>query len=429
MSDSSTSAQTPSRRRGPDRIRWGRTVSWAFYDFANTIYSALVVSFAIALHVREYTGVERYTFLTLGLSLAASGLFLPVAGELADRTGRAKRYLVVLTLACCVACVAITFADTAWLILVLFGVANFCYNSSLTFYDSLLPTLAPRSRMGLVSGLGVALGYAGVAFALPLGWLLLEAYKRTDPAHELAPIFAVAGVLFLLFSLPLFAFVPEKPATKRVKPGSALVGLAYRRVMTTLRLLPRHRAMLLFLLGNFFMVDSLNTGIVAATPYMVHVFGLERGQAMLWLIPFSLGAGVLGALGGALADRLGSRRTMLAAGFCVMGAIIVSALTASFALFIAAFVLLGGFGLANIWVAGRKLLLELAPPGQVGKYFGLYNVGHKLSMIGPVAFGLLADLRLPEAPTAGYRLGLLFQLILLSVGMICIYKVEAPDGK
>ena len=71
---------------GPSRhargLRWGRVLAWAFYDFANTIYSALVVSFGIALHVKELTGVEKYTFLTSALSLLASGLFVPFAGEM-----------------------------------------------------------------------------------------------------------------------------------------------------------------------------------------------------------------------------------------------------------------------------------------------------------------------------------------------------------
>ncbi len=424
------SEPVPSSRTGPAGpagILWGRAVSWAFYDFANTIYSALVVSFAVALHVKRYTGVEKYTYLTIGLSLLASGLLLPFAGEVADRTGRPRRYLGWLTLLTCACCAAMAFADGAWLILALFFVANFSYNSSLTFYDSLLPTLGPPERLGTVSGLGVGLGYAGVAFALPIGWGVLRTCENLPPRRELAPLFALAGVLFLLFSLPLFLYVPEKPATKRTRPGAPVFRLAYSRVLTTLRLLPRHKPLLLFLLGNFFMVDSLNTGIVAAAPYMVHVFGLPHREAMLWLIPFSLGAGVLGVLGGRLVDAFGPRRIMLLAGFCVMAALVLGALAGSFALFIVAFVLLGGFGLANIWVAGRRLLLELVPPGQVGKYFGLYNVGHKLSMIGPVAFGLLADLKIPSIPAGGYRLGLLCQIPLLVVGLLLIRAVRTDD--
>ena len=72
------------------------------------------------------------------------------------------------------------------------------------------------------------------------------------------------------------------------------------------------------------------------------------------------------------------------------------------------------------------------PEGQIGKYFGLYNVGHKLSMIGAVVFGITADMHVGSLPAGGYRLGLLLQLFLLSTGLMCIYQVrqpaEAPSG-
>jgi len=413
---------------GARNVLWTRALSWAFYDFANTIYSALVVSFAIALHLKEFTGVERYTFLTMGLSLLASGLFLPVAGEVSDRTGRSKLYLIVMTLACCLACAAIGVARVGWLILALFFVANFCYNSSLAFYDSFLPTLAPREKLGLVSGIGVGLGYAGTAFALPIGYLVLGWYRSAGAEHELAPLFALAGALFLAFSVPMFLWVPERRVRKPGRPDVKLVPLAYRRVMTTLRALPRHRAVLLFLLGNFFLVDALNTGIFAYAPYVVNVFGLDRQATMLWIIPFSLGALVLGVLGGRLSDALGARRTMLSAGVSVAAAMLICALATSLPVFMASFILLGGYGLATVWVAGRKLLVELVPAGQVGKYFGLYNVGHKLSMVGVVVFGLLADVRVSGIHAGGYRLGLLAQMPSLAAGLVCIYGVKVPDA-
>jgi len=318
-------------------------------------------------------------------------------------------------------------AGPAWLVLGLFFVANFCYNSSLAFYDSLLPSLAPRQKLGVVSGLGVGLGYGGVAFALPIGYGIMRWYAGTGALHKHTPLFAAAGVLFLLFSLPLFLNVPERRATKRAQPGARVLPLAARRVLTTLRALPRHKPVLLFLLGNFFCVDALNTGIFAYAPYARNVFGLDSERVLLWMLPFSLAALGWGLLGGKLSDVFGARRTLLSAGISMMGAVIVCSLARSFAVFVAAFIVLGGYGLSTVWVAGRKMLVELVPPGQIGKYFGLYNVGHKLSMIGVVVFGLLADVEFAGIPAGGYRLGLLVQVFLLGAGLLCIYKVEVPD--
>jgi len=416
-----------SRTRLAGRIRWGRALSWALYDFANTIYSAVIVSFAIALHVKEFTGVERYTFLVAAASMAASGLFVPFAGELADRTGAAKRYLVGLTLVCCLCCGAIGAAAWAPLILLLYFLANFAYNASLTFYDSLLPVVAPPDQIGRVSGIGVGLGYGGIAVALPIAIVARDLYRRADPAHDLAILFPLAAAFFLLGAVPLFLFVPGRPSAKGA-PGKGVLALALRRTMVTLRALPRHRNVLLFLLGNFFCVDALNATIFGYAPYLENVFGLERRAIMMWMIPFALCAFGLGVLGGRLSDRFGSRRTMMSACMCFIAATLVCGLTRSVTAFFLAFLVLGGYGLSNVWVAGRKMLLSLVPPGQVGKYFGLYNVGHKLSMIGIALFGIIADLPVGGTAAGGYRAGLLVQVVSMTVGLVLISRVRVSDA-
>jgi MFS-type transporter involved in bile tolerance (Atg22 family) len=82
------------------------------------------------------------------------------------------------------------------------------------------------------------------------------------------------------------------------------------------------------------------------------------------------------------------------------------------------------------------MLIHLVPPGQLGKYFGLYNVGRKLSVIGVITFGVLADLELPDVTILGHtlnavgpRLGMLVQVVLLSLGILLIYKVDMGDGR
>jgi len=407
---------------------WSRAMSWASYDFANTIYSAIIVSFAVALHVKEFTGREKYAFLAASLSLLASGLFVPFAGALADRTGRAKRYLVVFTVLCCLSCASITWVSSAALILGLYFLANFFYNSSLVFYDSLLPVVAPRSKFGLVSGIGVGLGYGGVAVALPIAMLVLHFYRMRGPEHELTPLFALAGALFLLGSLPLFLFVPERRVCNRLPAGGKLLRLAFNRTMVTVRALPRHKNMLFFLLGNFFCVDALNATIFAYAPYVENVLGIDRQWVMFWMIPFALSALGLGVLGGRLSDRMGSRRAMISAAVSFISAVIICSLCVTPYVFFPAFIVLGGYGLSTVWTAGRKMLLSLAPPGQVGKYFGLYNVGHKLSMIGTALFGIVADVEVPGMHAGGYRAGLLLQVVSMAVGMALIWKVRVDDA-
>ena len=411
-----------------EKMRWGKVLSWALYDFANTIYSAIVVSLCIALHVKELTGVEKYTFLTMALSLLASGLFVPFAGELADRTGRSKRYLCAFTVLCCASCAALSGVFWAPAVLALFFIANFCYNSSLVFYDSLLPVVAPPHRRGLISGIGVGLGYGGVAFAVPIAMGVLYLHRKTGPEHELAPLFALAAVMFLALSVPLFLCVPERKSAKPAASLRGLVPLVFRRTLVTIRALPRHRNMFFFLLGNFFCVDAVNATIIAYAPYVENVLKIDRQATMFWMIPFSIAALALGVLGGRLSDRFGSRPIMLSAALSFMLTVVVCGTCVTPWVFFPVFILFGGYGLATIWIAGRRMLLSLAPPGQLGKYAGLYNVGHKLSMIGVILFGILADLRIGWLESGGYRLGLLVQIVSMVVGAVFIWKVKLSDA-
>lgn len=192
--------------------------------------------------------------------------------------------------------------------------------------------------------------------------------------------------------------------------------------------LPRHKNVLLFMLGNFLCVDAFNATIVGYAAYVENVMGLERPQIMLCMIPFGLSALCMGVLGGRLSDYFGSRPTLLSAAASAGLAIFACSFVTSPYVFFPVFILMGGYGLSTIWIAGRKLLLTLSPSGQVGKYFGLYNVGHKLSIIGILLFGLLADLHIPSIPAGGYRLGLLVQLVSMTAGAILIWKVKVHDA-
>ena len=409
-------------------VDWKKAVSWALYDFANTIYSAIVVSFAIALHVKEFTGVEKWTFIASSSSMLVSGLFVPFVGEMADRTGSAKRYLVIFTLLCCACCAAISWAFWAPLILLLYFTANFFYNSSLAVYDSLLPVVAPRRKFGLISGLGVGLGYAGIAVAMPLAILLLDYYKQFDPAHELRFLFLLTAVLFLVFSVPLFLFVPERHTTKPRLPLRKVLRFVWKRTLVTIRGLPRHKNVLYFMLGNFLCVDAFNATIFAYSPYVENVLGMGRKEIMFWMIIFGLSALLMGIAGGRLSDYVGSRSALLTAIASAGLAIVICSMVTSKYVFLPVFIVMGGYGLSTIWVAGRKMLLTLSPPGQVGKYFGLYNVGHKLSIIGIFLFGMLADLDISSIPAGGYRLGLLVQVVSMTAGGVLIWKVKVHDA-
>ena len=81
----------------------------------------------------------------------------------------------------------------------------------------------------------------------------------------------------------------------------------------------------------------------------------------------------------------------------------------------------GGVGLAGVWTAGRKILLELVPPDQVGRYFGLYGITTKVSVVGSTVFGVLMDL-------LGPRAAILSQVLFLAVAFFCLWQMRRAAG-
>jgi len=406
-----------------------RTGAWVLYDLANTVYIA-TVTFVFTPYVRESVGQLTWHGVTNYLSMAVAALLVPFFGALVDTTGRARRYLVISTLLCIVALAGWTFDLGAVWLFACFFVANLGYNVALLFYNSLLTSVAPPERAGRVSGLGVGIGYLGTILVLVT--LLLTGMSAR-------PFFVVAAGLFLLFALPCLLMVRDRRnPTIPTGPLGTVMKDANRRLLTTLRELPRHRALMWFLIGNFCLVDVLNTAVLYFADFTKDVF---HDQAEAGVVLF----------GATFVGEQGIESFMQIAGLCLnilamitgvtigawterapLAVMRVSAVGLLFALiggaafggtsplgYLCTLVALGAFGLTGIWTAGRKIVVLLAPPDQVGQYFGLYGITVKLSVFGAVVYGVVND-------HFGSKPAMLAQSTQLLLGLLCLFMVRLP---
>ncbi len=122
-------------------------LSWAFYDFANTIFSLNIVSLYFALWIStDLQGGEYLYPPTFALSMLAVALVAPFLGHLADRQGQ-KPFLLAFTATCVTATALLAWTRQAGAALIMFALANFSYQVSLVFYNALLPAVS-RDRAG-----------------------------------------------------------------------------------------------------------------------------------------------------------------------------------------------------------------------------------------------------------------------------------------
>jgi UMF1 family MFS transporter len=377
-------------------------VSWSLYDLANTIYYAIVVTWGIPPLVRERYGAPAALGYVISGTLVLSAVVSPSMGAQVDRTGRAIPGLTLWTILCVSTTAVLSFVAPhgLWPTLAAFAASLFAYQTALTFYNALLPAVAPPGREGSVSGLGTGLGYVGLPASILLALYLRERWG-------VGPAFLMAAVLMTAWTVPLWLWVRDDPRRVRAAAGRK------RSVLDALRAVAKDRTLLLFLVANFVCADVANTLIVWANDYFQHGEDLEPDLAGKLQIALAMTAFLGGIVVGRLADRVSPTAIYLVCcvglGLGLVGMVVFPKNPWSRGFLI----LTGGVGVAAIWTVGRQLVMSLVPKERHGEFFGLYGVTVKVSVIGTLLFGVLsedgdfADAILVEAGMLAVGIGLL----------------------
>lgn len=357
--------------------------AWILYDFANTCYSLIVITAFFTPFIKDVSGSNEPLGYATAASMIVAGLLVPFAGAISDRTNVTKRCLVGLTLVSCAATGALSLPTGTGALVALFFVANLAYQLSLVFYNSLLGVVAEPEHVDQVNGWGVGIGYLGSLVALLAG-------IAVERLFGVRATFVLAALLFLAFSVPLFLFVRERDVPGALPVSRRLFSESFGRLGRTLKDLPRTPALLLFLAGNFLAVDALNTMIQFINETLRDYLGIvESGPRYVTLIALQVAAFPFGVLAGALCRSRGGHAAYLAAVASLLGALAACAIGSPRWLVLPALVVFGGFGVGGIWVAGRRLVYDLAPRERLGEYFGLYGLTQKTSATGALFFGIL----------------------------------------
>ncbi|HEX6655919.1 MAG TPA: MFS transporter [Candidatus Limnocylindria bacterium] len=398
-------------------------LSWALYDFANTIFSFAIVSFAMGPWTTAALGETTGTFvftLAASASVALNAAVSPVLGAMSDRTGGRKRYLLAFTALCILPTVVIGFVDIR-LGLLAFALANFAYQAALIYYDALLPDVARPETRGKLSGVGVALGYVGSIVSA----LLLS--LTTDANGDItATSFLLIGSLFAVFAIPIFVIVRERQAAL----GSFAMSDALRswsQLRTTLDHARERPGLLRFIVGRFFYTDPINTAIAVMSLFAINAVGFSQGEARGVLVGLIVVAVIASFFWGILCDRIGPKRTlMLVLASWTVGLLLIGLWLDRIPFLIAGAIL--GSGLGGVAVTDRLLLLRLTRPEEVGEMLGLYGMAGKLSaVVGPLMYGGIVFILDPEqnGPIA-YQVAILSLLVLMVIGYWIVRPV--PEG-
>jgi MFS transporter, UMF1 family len=357
-------------------------LSWAFWDFAYSIFSFLLVVRYFGTWVIDDLGrpdwyVAMTQFVVVLFLLAA----MPLAGAFADQLGRRKPFLLAFTLVAAGSCalIGVIPADGNVLpLLVAGGVAVAFGQLALAQYDPLLADVAPRGRRGRVSGVAVAFGFVGIFFALAV---VAEGIVG-DGSKQRA--FAPAGAFFVLFALPAFVWVRERRLGSPVRPGTRLTRHAIGQVARTAQQVRANRDAFQFLVGRFFYSDAIATLSAFLTVYMTRLGGFSESEKNAVLAVSVVGAATAALVTGRMLGAVGPRAVLLAVlpAFSVL-TLLSAAGGEPWTVWLAAPVM--GAALGCVWTADRVFMIRLTPLELRGQMFGFFNLASRVaSAFGPL---------------------------------------------
>ena len=367
----------------PSRLSIG---SWVVYDLANTIFALGVMGLYFPNWLVSEQGQRDISLsLTIFAAMAVVIFLGPWIGTRSDYAVRRLPYLVGTTL---LAVSATFFLATFPVIptLALAAIAMIGVNLGSVVYDALLPDVSTPANRGLVSGVGVGVGYLGSAVALVAGVLVVDRLGY-------APYFKIVAVLFLLFALPAFFFIRERPRVARPNPPG--IGSAVRHLVDSWRRAREYDGVSRFLVGRFLYTDSINTLVSG----FMAIFALEelrfsRSQVEQ-LLAVAIAASVIGGLlGGRLVDRVGPRLVLHGALYAWVLAMAVGIAAVYLDAPSLGWILgpVGGMALGATWASDRVYMARISPPAHYGEFYGLYaTVGRFATWMGPLLWGVIVD--------------------------------------
>ena len=378
---------------------WG----WALYDFGNSAFTTLIVTFIYAVFFAQEiapdgdTGTVMWAY-AVSFTAIVVAVTSPFLGAMADRVGHRRRYLLMTTMVAIVGS-ALLYLPTPGevrLALVIFVIANIAFELSGVFYNSYLPDISTPDNIGKISGYGWSLGYVGgllamgialVGFVLPESpWFGLSAGEE-GLFQNLRAIPVVVAVWFAVFAIPMFRWVPEAEHPEALSLGE-LLRSTVGQLSHTIRQIRRYGQIVRLLVARMFYNDGLVTIFALGPLYAAEVFGFTLTEVMYWGLALNITAGLGAFTMGFLDDRIGGRKTIL---ISLVGLALATAWAtlapaeSKTSMFLAG--LMVGIFVGPNQAASRSLLGRFVPPERETEFYGFFAFsGKAIAFLGTAVY-------------------------------------------
>ncbi|MFD2099198.1 MFS transporter [Flagellimonas iocasae] len=396
--------------------------AWAFYDWANSVYSLVISSAVFPIFygaLFRVAGIEKVTVFggeiaraplisyVTSLAFVFIAIVTPLVSGIADYMGNKKIFLKFFCYLGAISCIGLYWFSLEniyfGLVCYFFGLVGFWVSFAIN--NSYLPDIAYPEQQDGISAKGFSLGYIGSVILLVFNLAMVmqpDAFGITDGGGEVAEIkamkysFISVGIWWILFSQYTFAHLPK--GYKREGERKNIVMNGFHELQSVWRQLGSQTRLKRYL-GAFFVYSmAVQTVMLIATYFgeeeITWGSDSERTTGLIISILVIQIVAILGAtLTAKASGKFGNIKTLMVIN-CVWLMLCVYAyfLQTPMDFYIAASLV--GIVMGGIQALSRSTYSKFLPETtDTTSFFSFYDVAEKIGIIiGTFLYGAVAQL-------------------------------------
>jgi UMF1 family MFS transporter len=401
--------------------------NFALYDFANSAFTTIIITFIFSTYFAKQIAPnpvlgQSYWGWAIGITGLLVALIGPLIGSFADKKNCTEFFIKLFTIICIILTSFLWFSKPSekYLLytLIIVALANFFYELSLIFYNSILIRISNYNNLGKSSGFSFALGYIGgililiICIKIFIDNDVLPFGLSKENSENIRATSIVVALWYLFFSIP-FLFSLKKKIKNKIEKSSnnikKIKNLFWDKGLNNLGK---------FLLARMLYADGLNAIIIMGGIFAVGVFNLEIKDLLVLSVLMNITAFIGAIIGGYANDKFSSKSVII---FSLLGLIFSSAiiLFIKTKIFFLIFASINGFFIGPIQSASRVFITKSIDKNNQASGFGLFALSGKLtSFIGPLLVSTLTYI------SNSQRIGFSAAIILLVIGLLVLLKVK-----
>ncbi|ARV05618.1 MFS transporter [Polaribacter sp. SA4-10] len=384
---------------------------WAFYDWANSVYSLVISTAVFPLYYSAITDGKTVSFLwmdwshpdslysyALSFSFLVVALLSPILSGIADYTGSKKKFMKFFCWLGGLSVMSLYFfegIDTVWIGIVFTVLASIGFWASLVFYNAYLPEVAHPEQQDRASAKGFIYGYTGSVILLIVNLIMIQMPDVFGITAGMASriSFLMVGLWWIGFAQITFSRLPSNVYHK--KPKKDYIWKGFRELKIVFKEIQEYDTLKKFLISFFLLSIGVQTIILMAAIFGASELGLPAINLIVTILLVQIVAIVGAFVFSRLSEKWGNIKalkvTILIWMLVCFSAFLLDKNQENVAYYFYGLGVLLGFVQGAIQSLTRSTYSKLLPETEDhATYFSFYDVTEKIAIVlGTFVYGFL----------------------------------------